>query len=90
VKLTEIRCVEKDGNFVVGIRGIAEQDYSTGSREEIRLLASDPIRGPIDWAHPQHGNLLIKKLRIMNIPCWYCEDPTKPDYNILENFPECN
>ena len=90
MKLTEIKCVEKNGNFVVGIYGTKEPESSNGTKEEIRLLAYDPIRGPIDWAHPQHGNLLIKKLRIMNIPCWYCEDPTKPDNNILENFPECN
>lgn len=90
MRLTEIKCVEKNGNFVVVIHGTTEPESSNGTKEEIRLFASDPIRGPIDWTHPQHGNLLIKKLRIMNIPCWYCEDPTKPDNNILENFPECN
>jgi hypothetical protein len=83
--LTEIKCVQKDGEFVIGITGID----SELSNQETSILASDAIRGPIGWNHSKHGHLLIHKQRIMNIPCWYCEDPANPDHNILEEFPEC-
>lgn len=84
VKLSEIKCIQKDGEFVIGITG-TDSESST----QISLLASDAIRGPIHWEHKTHGSLLIHKQRIMDIPCWYCEDPTKPDHNILEDYPEC-
>lgn len=88
--LTAIRCVERNGDRIVGIYGTLAPESSNGIPQEARIRAIDELRGPLEWIHPQHGKMFIQFLTQDGVHCFVCTGPDDPNHNLLNDFNDCS